>query len=110
MGGAWLKLLVLGIVYYFGIKQGIGAESLEEFLKAIRLEPNFKENSNSAARQRLDYESAQSTYHQTLHAITQGIHPFNLTTGNWQLWQKLELSLDSQERTVALPGLALRLQ
>jgi len=22
---AWLKLLVLGVVYYFGIKQGIGA-------------------------------------------------------------------------------------
>jgi len=36
-GGAWLKLLVLGVVYYFGIKQGIGAESLSEFLKAMRM-------------------------------------------------------------------------
>ena len=38
VGGAWLRLLVLGVIYYFGIKQGIGAESLSEFLKAIRLE------------------------------------------------------------------------
>jgi len=36
-GGSWLKLLVLGVVYYFGIKQGIGAESLSEFFRAIRL-------------------------------------------------------------------------
>ena len=34
----WLKLFVLGVVYYFGIKQGIGAESLEEFFKAMRWE------------------------------------------------------------------------
>ena len=38
VGGDWLKLLVLGVVYYFGIKHGIGAESLSEFLKAMRLE------------------------------------------------------------------------
>lgn len=38
VGGDWLKLFVLGVVYYFGIKQGIGAESLEEFFKAMRLE------------------------------------------------------------------------
>ena len=38
VGGAWLKLLVLGVVYYFGIKQGMGADSLSEFLKAMRLE------------------------------------------------------------------------
>ena len=36
-GGAWLKLLVLGVIYYFGIKQGIGAESLSEFFKAMRM-------------------------------------------------------------------------
>ena len=25
VGGTWLKLLVYGVIYYFGIKQGIGA-------------------------------------------------------------------------------------
>ncbi len=36
-GGQWLKILVLGVVYYFGIKHGIGAESLAEFFEAIHL-------------------------------------------------------------------------
>lgn len=36
-GSAWLKLLVLGIVYCFGIKQGVGSESLSEFLGLVRL-------------------------------------------------------------------------
>lgn len=37
-GSAWLKLLVFGIIYYFGIKQGVGSESLSEFFKAVRLD------------------------------------------------------------------------
>ena len=28
VGSQWLKVLVLGVVYYFGLKHGIGAESL----------------------------------------------------------------------------------
>lgn len=38
VGSAWLKRLVLGVVYYFGLKQGIGSQALSEFLKALRLE------------------------------------------------------------------------
>ncbi len=37
-GSAWLKRLVLGMVYYFGLKQGVGHQALSEFLKALRLE------------------------------------------------------------------------
>lgn len=37
----------------------------------------------------------QKTYHQSLHAITQTIHPFNITTGDWQLWQDLSTCLSS---------------
>ena len=37
VGSQWLKVLVLGVVYYFGIKHGIGAESLAEFFEAIHL-------------------------------------------------------------------------
>ena len=40
-GSAWLKLLVLGIVYYFGIKQGVGSESLSQFFHAVRLNQQF---------------------------------------------------------------------
>jgi len=37
VGSGWLKLFVLAVVYYFGIKRGIGSESLSEFFQAIRL-------------------------------------------------------------------------
>ena len=37
VGSQWLKVLVLGVVYYFGLKHGIGAESLADFFKAIHL-------------------------------------------------------------------------
>ncbi len=37
-GSAWLKLLVFGSIFFFGIKHGIGVGELSQFLKALRLE------------------------------------------------------------------------
>lgn len=37
-GYQWLVRLVIAVVYHFGIKQGVGAESLSAFLKAIHLD------------------------------------------------------------------------
>jgi Family of unknown function (DUF6399) len=36
-GQVWLKRLVVGVVYFFGLKQGIGADSLSEFLRVMHL-------------------------------------------------------------------------
>lgn len=36
-GSAWLKLLVVGSIFFFGIKHGIGVGELSQFLKALRL-------------------------------------------------------------------------
>lgn len=36
-GSAWLKLLVLGSIFFFGIKHGIGVGELSQFLRALRL-------------------------------------------------------------------------
>ena len=36
-GSSWLKRLVIGVLYHFGIKHGIGAESLSEFFKSVHL-------------------------------------------------------------------------
>ena len=47
----------------------------------------------AAQQQRLQED--QRIYHQSLHAITQTIHPFNITTGDWQLWQDLSTGLSS---------------
>jgi hypothetical protein len=36
-GSAWLKLLVVGSIFCFGIKHGIGVGELSQFLRALRL-------------------------------------------------------------------------
>jgi hypothetical protein len=36
-GSAWLRLLVLGSIFFFGIKHSIGVGELSQFLNALRL-------------------------------------------------------------------------
>jgi hypothetical protein len=38
VGYGWLVRLVIAVVYHFGIKHSVGAESLSAFFKAIHLE------------------------------------------------------------------------
>ena len=47
VGSQWLKVLVLGVVYYFGIKHGIGAESLSQFLEALHLNHHVGSSASS---------------------------------------------------------------
>ncbi|MEL7071687.1 MAG: DUF6399 domain-containing protein [Cyanobacteria bacterium J06581_3] len=68
-GSQWLGRLVFGLVYYFGLKQGVGAESLSEFICAVHLDTHVA-SSASALRQLkarvnqavIDYEKAQSEH------------------------------------------------
>ena len=68
-GSQWLARLVFGLVYTFGIKQGVGAESLSEFICAVHLDTHVA-SSASALRQLkqrvnqavLDYEKAQTEH------------------------------------------------
>ena len=61
--------MVLGVVYYFGIKQGVGSERISEFFQAVRLEQQVG-SSASALRtleqqmqqKILDYEQAQGLH------------------------------------------------
>ena len=77
-GSQWLARLVFGLVYYFGIKQGVGAESLSEFICAMHLDTHVA-GSASALRQLkqrvnqavLDYEQAQAEH--CVPAHSQGI-------------------------------------
>ncbi len=67
-GSRWLKLIVLGVVYYFGIKQGVGAERLSEFLQAVRLDQHVGSSASAlrTLKQQMQqaiiaYEEAQSS-------------------------------------------------
>ena len=65
-GYGWLLRLVVAVVYHFGVKQGVGAESLSAFFRAVHLDTHVG-SSPSALRQLkqrlhqtiLDYEAAQ---------------------------------------------------
>lgn len=48
-GYQWLFRLVYGVVYCFGIKQGVGAETLSEFIQIVHLETHVA-SSPSALR------------------------------------------------------------
>jgi len=67
VGHAWLVRLVIGVVYYFGIQQGVGAESLSGFFKAVHLETHVGISASAlrALKGRVqqtvvDYDAAQA--------------------------------------------------
>ena len=49
-GSAWLKRLVVGSIFFFGIKHGIGVGELSQFLKALRLERRVGCSASALAR------------------------------------------------------------
>lgn len=68
-GSAWIVRLVVAVVYHFGIQEGIGAESLSRFFKAIRLEthvgisPSALRSFKRRLHERIAaYAAAQSEY------------------------------------------------
>lgn len=40
-GGIWLRLLVFATIYLFGIKSGVGAETLSQFFKMLRIDSHI---------------------------------------------------------------------
>lgn len=57
-GAQWLKRLVIGVVYHFGIKQGVGAESLSAFWKAVHLETHV--GSSATAMRKLKRQLSEA--------------------------------------------------
>jgi len=79
-------------------------EQLTKTISETKL-TELEEKREQLTVQRQALESTQITDHQTLLAITQAIHPFNLTTGGWQLGQELSSCLSSslsQRRSQAI--------
>jgi hypothetical protein len=69
VGTQWLKRLVFGLVYYFGLKQGVGAESLSEFIQAMQLDSHVASSPSSLRELKqvvnqavIDYEAAQAEH------------------------------------------------
>jgi len=61
-GSAWLKLLVVGSLFFFGIKHGIGVAEVSQFLKALRLGLHVGCSPSALANLKQQLKEAIETY------------------------------------------------
>ena len=62
VGYRWLVRLVIAVIYHFGIKRGVGAESLSSFFKAIHLETHVSTSPSALRSLKHRVESAILDY------------------------------------------------
>lgn len=55
-GEAWLKLLVYGTIFHFGIRSGVGAEMISEFFKLLHLDKHIGVSPSSIKKMRKKME------------------------------------------------------
>lgn len=65
VGYQWLVRLVIAVVYHFGIKQGVGAESLSAFFKAIHLDTHVGSSATALRQLKHRVEAAIVEYGST---------------------------------------------
>ena len=62
VGATWLKRLVLAVVYYFGIKHGVGAPSLSDCLKSLGLEQHVGLSVSSVSKLKRQMQESICAY------------------------------------------------
>ncbi len=55
-GEAWLRLLVYGTIFHFGIRSGVGAEMISEFFKLLHLDKHIGVSPSSIKKMRKKIE------------------------------------------------------
>ena len=63
-GYKWLQRLVWAVVYVFGVKHGIGNDTLSEFFQMLRLERHIGVSPSAVQGLRVKLEEQILTYHQ----------------------------------------------
>jgi hypothetical protein len=80
-GSAWLRVLVFGAIYCFGIKGGMGSERLSEFFHLLRLDARI--GCSASALRELEVQVKQQiiAYGQAQSASGQGQAPIGICVG-----------------------------
>jgi len=68
-GGQWLRLLVFGAIYSFGIKCGIGAQTLSEFFHLLQLPQQVGVSPSALRKLEVEVREAILRYQQQQHSI-----------------------------------------
>lgn len=63
-GAQWLRLLVFGVIYWFGIKGGIGSDSLSSFFHQLRLEQQIGCSASALRELEVQFKEAILAYEQ----------------------------------------------
>jgi len=80
-GQNWLRLLVFGVIYYFGIKRGIGADSLSEFFHSLRLEKQISCSASALRQLEVQIKEKIIAYGATQSELCKGETPISICVG-----------------------------
>jgi len=80
-GGEWLRLLVFGVIYCFGIKGGIGSDSLSEFFHLLRLEQRIGCSASALRRLEVQVNAQIIAYGKAQAAASPGESPRGICVG-----------------------------
>jgi hypothetical protein len=80
-GGNWLSLLVFAVIYDFGIKGGIGSESLSSFFLRLRLEEQFGCSASALRTLEVELKKKILAYEQEQLKSSQGTQQIGICLG-----------------------------
>jgi len=80
-GQAWLRLLVFAVIYCFGIKGGIGADSLSVFFHLLRLEKQIGCSASALRQLEVQVKEKIIAYGETQSELCKGENPIDICVG-----------------------------
>jgi len=80
-GGKWLRILVFGVIYCFGIKGGIGSDSLSSFFHLLHLEKRIGCSATALRTLEVQVKEAIVAYGQAQSEATQAEQPIGICVG-----------------------------
>jgi hypothetical protein len=90
-GGEWLRLLVFGVIYCFGIKGGIGSESLSEFFHLLHLEQRIGCSASTLRGLEVQVKEQIIAYGQAQAAARSGETPIGICIGADETFYELPI-------------------
>lgn len=80
-GENWLRLLVFGVIYCFGIKGGIGSESLSAFLHLLHLEQHIGCSASALSKLETQFKTKIIAYEQEQSKACESEQPIGICVG-----------------------------
>ena len=90
-GGNWLRLLVFGVIYCFGIKAGIGADSLSAFFHLLHLEKRIGCSASALRELERQVKEQIIAYGQAQSEACQGEQPIGICVGADETFYELPI-------------------